>query len=215
MNGKKIVTCTATVALLIGGLTACQNTTAKAAPAVGQNVHNINQLQDQNENETIQAYNEALKNVQNQYPAALMADPLELQMLRERDLYLNAANKIMYIYILPSGRNDVFYSTVRGKVSSMTSEMTATDGVYQDANGYQSSGGGNEVVPMPEDDLSYGGSECGDNGIFWFDEQGGYHQACVAGATVMIESAPLSLNAIELPQSAMDPKILAQLKGTK
>jgi hypothetical protein len=129
-------------------------------------------------------------------------------MLRERDLYLNDASKTLYIYILPSGRNDVFYSTVRGKVSSMSSEMTATDGVYTDGGEYN---GGNEVVPMPEDDLSYGGTECGDNGIFWFDEQGGYHQACVAGATVMIESAPLSLNAIELPQSAMPANILAQM----
>ncbi len=67
-------------------------------------------------------------------------------------------------------------------------------------------------MPLPQDDLSYGGSACGDDGIFWFDQQGGYHQSCVTAATVMIESSPLSLKAIEMPAQPMDPKILAQMK---
>ena len=215
MNTRKVIAAGAMVVILAGGLVACGADSPAAAPAVGQNVTSINELQGQNEQETIQAYNIALKNVLNQYPATLLSDPLELQMLRERDLYLNDASQIQYIYIMPSGRSETFFSTVRGKVSSLSSQMTATDGVFQDANGYQQSGGGNQVVPMPQDDLSYGGTACGDNGIFWFDEQGGFHTACIAGATVLTESAPLSINAIKLPAQPMDPKILAQFKSAK
>jgi hypothetical protein len=61
MNVKKIAVSVATVTLIAGCVTACNgNTTAKAAPAVGQNVTNTNELQNQNENETIEAYNIAL-----------------------------------------------------------------------------------------------------------------------------------------------------------
>lgn len=206
-----------TAVALVAGMTvavsACTGDTSAAAPAVGQNVTSINELQGQNQDETIGAYNVAIKDPRNQYPSSQMADPLELQMLKERDLYLNDSSKILYIYIFPTGRNEVFFSSVRGKVSSMNSEMTATDGVFQDPNGYQQGGGGNLVVPMPQDDLSYGGTEFGDNGIFWFDEQGGFHEAGVAGATVMIESSPLSINAIKLPAQPMDPAILAKMNN--
>jgi hypothetical protein len=136
-----------------------------------------------------------------------MSNSLELQALKERDLYLNDSSKIMYIYIFPSGRPEVFFSSVRGKVASMSSEMTPTDGVYG-AGQYNDS---SMTVPIPQDDLSYGGTEFGDNGIFWFDEQGGFHEAGTAGATVMIESSPLTLNAIKLPAQPMDPKVLAQM----
>ena len=206
MNGKKIVVVTGSIVLILATATACNED--KPAPQVGQNVSNFNQIQNQNEAETVKAYNAALKNVENQYPASQMNNPLELKMLRERDLYLNDENKTQYLYIFPTGRNEVFYSTVKGKVSSMTSQMTATDGAYIDGGQYN---GGNLPLPMPQDDLSYGGSPCGDQGIFWFDAQGGYHQACVTAATVMIESSPLSLKAIEMPASPMDPEILKKL----
>lgn len=197
-------------AVLVAALAGCSSTTS-SAPAVGQNVNSVNQLQNQNQQETLNAYNEALKNVQDQYPASQMTDPLELQMLRERDLYLNSASTEMYLYIFPAGRTEVFYSTVRGKISAMNSEMTATDGIYTNNAGSGNYEKDSQAIPIPQDDLSYGSTECGDNGIFWFDEQGGYHEACVAGATVMLEASPLKLSAIELPAQAMDPKILAQM----
>lgn len=203
---KRSIAAVASVVLIAVTATACSED--KPAPAVGQDVHNLNQIQDQNENETVKAYNQALKNVENQYPASQMSNPLELKMLRERDLYLNDENKLQYIYIFPTGRSEVFFSSVKGKISSMTSQMTATDGVYA-AGQY---GDGSMSVPMPQDDLSYGGSPCGDNGIFWFDAQGGFHEACVTAATVMVESAPLKLSAIEMPASTMDPAILAKMK---
>lgn len=205
MNGKKIALAAGMVVLVMATSTACFD--QKAAPKVGQDVKNFNQIQNQNEQETVKAYNEALKSVENQYPASQMHNPLELKMLRKRDLYLNDENKTEYIYIFPTGRSEVLFSTVRGKISSMTSQMTAEDGAYMDTGDRN---GGNLALPMPQDDLSYGGSACGDHGIFWFDVQGGYHQACVATATVMIESSPLSLKAIEMPNSPMDPKILKQ-----
>jgi hypothetical protein len=208
LNGKRIAVAFGASAMALSLITGCGG---KSAPKVGQNVKNVNQIQNQNEAETVKAYNEALKNVENQYPASQMHNPLELKMLRERDLYLNDESKIQYIYIFPSGRNEVFFSTVRGKVSSMTSQMTATDGIYLN-NGSSNGSKDSQTIPMPQDDLSYGGSPCGDDGIFWFDEQGGYHQACVTAATVMIESSPLSLKAIEMPASAMPAGILAAMK---
>lgn len=208
-RNRRITAAAVATLMVAGGVTACAST-GTPAPAVGQNVHSVNQLEDQNVNETLTAYNVALKSVQDQYPASQMTDPLELQMLRERDLYLNATSNILYLYIFPSGRNEVFYSTVRGKVSSMASEMTATDGIYKN-NSSSASDKDSQSVPIPQDDLSFGGTEFGDNGIFWFDEQGGFHEAGTAGATVMIESAPLTLNAIKLPAQPMDPKILQQM----
>lgn len=206
MNSKKIAMAAGMVALVMVTATACFD--SKPAPKIGEDVKNFNQIQNQNERETVQAYNEALKNIENQYPASQMHNPLELKMLRERDLYLNDESKTQYIYIFPTGRSEVFFSSVKGKISSMTSQMTASDGAYMDQGDRN---GGNIALPMPQDDLSYGGSACGDDGIFWFDMQGGYHQACVTSATVMVESSPLSLKAIEMPASKMDPKILKKL----
>lgn len=207
MNGKRVAMGAGLVALVVVTSTACMGD-GGSTPKVGKDVHSVNQIQNQNEAETIKAYNEALKNVENQYPASQMHNPLELKMLRERNLYLNDENKTQYIYIFPSGRSEVFFSTVKGKISSMTSQQTATDGIYKIGQ-YND---GSQTVPMPQDDLSYGGSACGDNGIFWFDVQGGYHQSCVTAATVMVESSPLSLKAIEMPAQPMDPKILAKMK---
>lgn len=206
MNGKRIALAAGAVALIAGTSTACMGD-GGSAPKVGQDVKSVNQIQNQNEQETIKAYNEALKNVENQYPTSQMHNPLELKMLRERDLFLNDESKTQYIYIFPSGRNEVFFSTVKGKVSSMDSQMTATDGIYKIGQ-YND---GSQAVPMPQDDLSYGGSPCGSDGIFWFDAQGGYHQSCVTAATVMVESSPLSLKAIEMPAQPMDPAILKKL----
>lgn len=203
---KTLAVGVAAVALMGATTVACSGGSHPPKNTVGKSVNNVNQLQDQNVNETISAYNKALKNVENQYPASQI-NPLELKMLRERNLYLSDESNILYMYIFPSGRNETFFSTVRGKVSSMTSQQTATDGVYK-LGQYND---GSQTIPIPQDDLSYGGSECGDDGIFWFDIQGGYHQACTTGATVMIESAPLTINAIKMPAQPMDPKILAQM----
>lgn len=166
--------------VVVVGLSACNN---PPTPKVGQNVNNVNQLQDQEQVQTVDGFNTALKNLESQYPAKLMANSLELKMLKERDLFMNDSNKLQYIYIFPSGRSEVLFSSVRGKVSALNSQMTATDGVYLDQG---TGGGGNVLVPMPQDDLSYGGTEFGNDGIFWFAEQGGFHAAGVAGATVMI-----------------------------
>lgn len=205
----------AATAAMTTGIAACGADSTAATPTQGQSAASVNDVQDQNETATITGYNTAMHNPDNRYPGQSMANSLELKMLRERDLFLNDSTKTMYIYIFPSGRNEVFFSTVRGKVSSMASEMTATHGIYKDANGYQSGGGGNVSIDIPQDDLSYGGTEFGDNGIFWFDEQGGFHEAGTAGATVMIESMPLKLSAIELPAQAMPADFLAKLKTAK
>lgn len=206
-NMKKIAIATAMTAAVALSVTACGGHNSPPKNTVGQSVRSVNGIQDQNQNETITAYNKALKNVENQYPASQI-NPLELKMLRERNLYLSDESNTLYLYIFPSGRNEVFFSTVRGKVSSMESQQTATDGIYKIGN-YND---GSQAIPIPQDDLSYGGSEFGPNGIFWFDIQGGFHEAGTAGATVMIESAPLSINAIKMPAQPMDPKILDQMK---
>lgn len=196
-------------------LVACDSGNTDSTPAVGTNVTTANQVQDQQENLTVQGYNTAMKNILDQYPAKEMSDPLELQMLRERDLYLNDPNRTMYVYFFPAGRTEVLYSTVRGKISSMSSQMTATHGIYKDANGYQSSGGGNVPIDLPQDDLSYGGTEFGDNGIFWFDTKGGFHEVGSGQGLVMIESSPLPLNAIEMPAQAMPQEFLNKLATAK
>src|SRR5882757_3891353 len=127
--------------LFAGSLTACSAGHTPPKNTVGQTVTSVNGIQKQNEAETIAAYNKALKNIENQYPASQI-NPLELKMLRERNLYLSDESNVLYMYIFPTGRSEVFFSTVRGKVSSMTSQQTATDGIFN--NKYD---GGTQAIP--------------------------------------------------------------------
>lgn len=98
------------------------------------------------------------------YPLAQMKDSVERRNLRERLLRFNVPDKIGYVYILGMAGNYVGYYTIKGKVSSTSSQMTADQQVIHDC-----SGGCREVVNSMGDDGSYGPNE---PGVFFFTTNG-------------------------------------------
>lgn len=120
------------------------------------------------------------------YPLAQMRDSLERRNLRERLLRFNKPQKIGYLYVVSFGKF-VGYYVVKGKVSSIQSQMTSTTQTYKDGRDDNAS----QAIPSIGDDGSYGINEGGDRGVFFFTAQG-----------VMVETtldwvysdAPLNIN---------------------
>lgn len=96
------------------------------------------------------------------YPANQLTNSLERNNLREKLLRYNNPSKISYIYLLTTTGGIYAYFTIKGKVSSNSSQMTTSQFLIYDGG---SGGGGNQVVEAPGDDGSYGPDE---PGIFFF-----------------------------------------------
>ena len=101
------------------------------------------------------------------YPIAEIKDSQERRNVRERLLRFNDANKIGYVYLLSDFGTVVSYFTIKGKVSSASSQLTATEQSYcvpikgRDDPCF--------IVDSPTDDGSYGPNE---PGIFFFTTEG-------------------------------------------
>ena len=138
--------------------------------AIGDNVGNMNDLVNQQENLTVQAYNRVKDNPECQYPSSLLVTSLELQNQRRKLLRFNEPEKTGWIHLFSNG---VYIGKfdVLGKVSSLQSSMTSNTGVFlgTGANSYPS--GDNVPVDMPGDDISFGPNE---DGVFWFTSTGVY-----------------------------------------
>lgn len=100
------------------------------------------------------------------YPSALMRDSLERRNLRERLLRFNKPQKIGYLYVMSFGKF-VGYYVVKGKVSSVQSQMTTSQQTW-DCGGMD----GGCAVASIGDDGSFGPNEGGDAGIFFFTSSG-------------------------------------------
>lgn len=133
-------------------------------------------VQEQNRTEANQS-----KLIQNQPPVSLDWS-LERENISKRTTLWNDKNKISYIYLINYGKVMAFY-TIKGKVSSVNSQVTNTeqltakcvnaDGSY-DRDGY--CGGTTQhivsgSVPSPAEDGSYGTN--GD-AVFFFTTEGAY-----------------------------------------
>ena len=118
------------------------------------------QTQKSGQQQTVDAY--ARQSAAEPYPAAQLTDSLERKNLREKLLRYNQPSKISYIYLLSSTGGIYAYFTIKGKVSSNSSQMTTSQFLIYDQG---SGGGGNTTVEAPGDDGSYGPDE---PGIFFF-----------------------------------------------
>lgn len=118
--------------------------------------------QSQGEALTEQAFEQQSKAVP--YPVSELQDSLERRNLKERLLRQNDADKIGYVYILSFGEF-IGYYTIKGKVSSTQSQMTASELTM----GQGCSGCGKLAVTAPGDDGSYGENE---QGVFFFTTEG-------------------------------------------
>lgn len=100
------------------------------------------------------------------YPIALIKDSLERRNLRERLTRFSKPQKIGYLYLMSFGKF-VGYYVVKGKVSSVQSQMTNPTQVWNCGG----ADGGCQAESIG-DDGSFGPNEGGDKGIFFFTVQG-------------------------------------------
>jgi len=110
-------------------------------------------------------------------PLPRLTDSLERKNLIKRAQTFNNPNKISYIYLYSFGKL-IMYDTVKGKVSSVDSSLTAQSQVLN-ATGQQvdqensCGSSGCPVVPAPAVDGSYGTNG---NAIFYYNESGVYRE---------------------------------------
>lgn len=121
------------------------------------------------------------------YPLDQMNDSLERAQLTEKLLRFNDPNKIGYVYLLSNNGTIVSFFTVKGKVSSNQSQLTAT---YTLVSYCDDGKEGCQVVavPSPTDDGSYGANE---DGVFFFTTEGVYVSTDLK---YMYLDAPLKVN---------------------
>jgi hypothetical protein len=96
---------------------------------------------------------------------------LERDNLIKRTKLWNDKNKISYIYLINYGKVMAFY-TIKGKVSSVNSQLTNTEQLssrrIDSPNSYRYVDG---VLPSPSEDGSYGSNG---NSVFFFTTEGAY-----------------------------------------
>jgi hypothetical protein len=126
------------------------------------------------------------------YPVGDLRDSLERRNLREKLLRYNNPSKISYIYLMTQTGGIYAYFTIKGKVSSNQSQMTA-DQLDIDRGSY-----GQAVVNAPGDDGSYGLNE---DGIFFFTTDG---VMVTWNGQYLLTDAPLKVNAQNLVVSYVE-----------
>jgi hypothetical protein len=117
--------------------------------------------QDQGQKLTEQAYEQQSKAVP--YPVEQLKDSLERKNIKEKLLRTNKPDAQGFVYVMAGASGKIVgYYTVKGKVTSNQSQMTADEIVV---DRYE----GDVVVSAPGDDGSYGENE---PGIFFFTTEG-------------------------------------------
>lgn len=103
----------------------------------------------------------------NWFPLASLHGPTaEMANVAAREVRLNDPNKIGYLYGLSSTGQVMAFWTIRGKPSSMGSQLTNTQNAAGSAGG--NSRIGDRILSSPGDDGTYGPEECESQGIFAF-----------------------------------------------
>jgi hypothetical protein len=122
----------------------------------------------------------------------------------------NTIGSIKHLYVISAYSGQVIlYSTVRGKVTSSSKRLTPTqvaaaDGQYvdQDLRGMRVRIGDNwyRTPEVLQDDGTYGSSI---PYLFWWDEQGRYHQHYVSGGQILhVSDQPIRVPEIRIHLSA-------------
>lgn len=158
----------AVVAAVATSAAACSS--SSKGSQVNAHANNANDLQNQEEKLTVNAFDQVNQIPAQQYPADRLVDSLEMRNLRKKLLMFNDANKQGWVYLISMG-TVLAKLQCMGKVSSTQSAMTTDLLIYKDQG---SGGGGNVPIKGPGDDLSFGPNEGGDRGIFFFTPDGGY-----------------------------------------
>lgn len=131
------------------------------------------------EQERTEANQERLLAVQ---PPVSLDWSLEREQINKRTELWNDKNKVAYIYLVNFGKVMAFY-TIKGKVSSVNSQITNPSQIARRCKGCES-----RVLPSPAEDGSYG--ENGD-AIFFFTTDGTYVEWA---GDYMLADKPLKLS---------------------
>lgn len=156
----RVIGATAAGLALAASLAACMGDGTSSSQSQGQ--------------KTTEAYSNKLTSAQ-PYPLSQMNSSDERANLRERLLRLNNPNKIGYLATLTQNGQVMQYFTIKGKPSSMGSQLTPTQNINRSEG---SGGGGNTTTESMGDDGSYGPEECAAYGIFFFDTNQVMHEWC-------------------------------------
>jgi hypothetical protein len=147
-------------------LAAC-NKSANQAAASNGTVSNTNVSQQQLDMQATTGQYEQKLVTAEPYPVAAMTDSAERANLKARLIRLNDPNKIGYVYGLSSTGQVMAFWTIKGKVSSMGSELSNTQNVLNNVGNLDGS-----IVDSAGDDGSFGPEECAATGIFFFTSPG-------------------------------------------
>ena len=107
-------------------------------------------------------------------PPPQLADSQERRNLVRRLELVNNPNRVSWIHLMSNDGRIVFYTSVRGKVSSLNSLLTTPAQVVTlpiPCSGQGIPCAAQHVIPSPDFDGSYGENP---HGIFWFDQAGNY-----------------------------------------
>jgi hypothetical protein len=168
---KKLAAVAVGIAVLIGASASSCDSGGSKAQSKGQKL-------------TEQAYKQQSSTVP--YPADQLRDSLERRNLKEKLLRYNDPSKISYLYLLSETGGIYAYYTIKGKVSSNSSQMT-TDQLELDHESY-----GQAVVSAPGDDGSYGPNE---PGSFAFTTDG---VMVTWNTDYILADAPMKINSANL-----------------
>jgi hypothetical protein len=137
-------------------------------------------------------------------PPPQLQDSQERRNLVRRLELVNNANRISYIHLLAMDGRVIFYSTVRGKVSSLNSMLTTSQQVVTIPYPGCAGGGGTScynqnVIESPDFDGTYGDNP---RGIFWFTPDGTYMEW---NGNYFISDRPMRLS--------QEPTMVMQVNG--
>jgi hypothetical protein len=103
-------------------------------------------------------------------PPVRLTYSLERDNINNRTELWNDPNKVSFIYLVNYGKVMAFY-TIKGKVSSVNSQITNPSQIVDDGTSTFDGRNPNHVMPSPAEDGSYGTN--GD-GVFFFCTDGTY-----------------------------------------
>lgn len=137
-------------------------------------------------------------------PPPRLTDSQERRNLVRRLELVNNPNRISYIHLLSYDGRVVFYTTVRGKVSSLNSLLTTPQQVVtvphpcSGSSDHSSACWEQHVLPSPDFDGSYGENP---HGIFWYTEENTYMEW---NGTYFISDRPMRLTQEPVMTMAVD-----------
>ncbi len=203
MRVKAFVAGSAVVLAMVISVSACGSDAAVSASANPSSSTNVTSggLEGGQEAATAALYNnEGVKNFDLNVFNLIHGATDEMTNDAERNLTLNNPNRIGYVYVYSASGTLLTFYTIKGKVSSTTSQLTETQDVTEDSGCITGAGDGNgyttgacdNVVDSIGDDGTYGGEEGGPQGVFFFTTSGALIE--LGGNTTWFYSdAPLDL----------------------